>query len=48
MRMGIRVFDNLASAQDVKLERAIEVNPPVRLLWAHLAIHIHDELLSVM
>ncbi len=48
MRMGIRVFDNLASTQDVKFERAVEVNPPVRLFWAHVAIHIHDELLSVM
>jgi hypothetical protein len=43
--MGIRVLDNLVSTRDVKLERAIEVHPPICLLWAHLAIHIHDELL---
>jgi hypothetical protein len=45
MRMGIRVFDNIASTRDVELERAVEVSPPVRLLWAHLTVHIHDELL---
>ncbi len=44
MPMGVCVLDNLALTRDVKLERAIEVHPPVRLLWAHLVVHIHDEL----
>jgi hypothetical protein len=43
--MGIRVFDDLASTRDVKLERVVDVSALVRFLWAHLAIHIHDELL---
>jgi hypothetical protein len=42
--MGVLVFDNLAPMQDGELERAIEVHSHVFLLWAHLAIHIHDEL----
>ncbi|CAM6028325.1 unnamed protein product [Sphagnum balticum] len=48
MRMGVRVFDNLASARDVELERGVEVSPVVRFPWAHLTIHIHDEFLLVM
>ncbi len=43
--MGIYVFDNLVSTRDVKLERAVKVNPPVHLLWEHLTVHIHDEVL---
>jgi hypothetical protein len=48
MRMGVGVFDNLASARDVELERGVEVSPPVHLLWAHLTVHIHDEFLLAM
>ncbi len=43
--MAVHVFDHPAPTRDVKLERAIEVHPPIRHLWAHLTIHIHDELL---
>ncbi len=46
--MGVHVFNDLASAQDVKLECVVKVHPLVRLFWAHLAVHIHDELLLVM
>jgi hypothetical protein len=45
MHMGVRVFNNLASARNVELECAVEVSPLVYLLWAHLTVHIHDELL---
>jgi len=43
--MGTR--DDLVRVQHVKLERVVKVCPPICLLWAHLAIHIHDELLLV-
>jgi hypothetical protein len=43
--MGVRVLDDHTLAQDVELECAIEMHPLVCLLWAHLAIHIHDDLL---
>ncbi len=43
--MGICVLDNLASTRDVELECTVEMSPSVCLLWAHVAIHIHDELL---
>jgi hypothetical protein len=46
--MAVHVLDHLAPTQDVKIERAIEVHPSIRLLWAHFTIHIHDELLLVM
>jgi hypothetical protein len=45
--MGIRVLNIMVSVQDVEFKRIIKVRPLVRLLWAHLAIHIHDELLLV-
>jgi hypothetical protein len=45
MHMGVRVLDNLAPTRDVELECIVEVRPPVCFLWAHLTIHIHDELL---
>jgi hypothetical protein len=48
MRMGVHVFNNLALTRDVELERAVKVSPSVRLFWAHLAIHIHDELFLAM
>jgi len=41
---GIRVLDDLVLARDVKLECAVEVRLMVCFLWAHFAIHIHDEL----
>jgi len=47
MHMGVHVFDDLALMRDVELECAVEVHPLVDLLWAHLAIHIHDEFLLV-
>jgi hypothetical protein len=48
MHLGVRVFDNLASVRDVELECGVEVSTLVRLLWAHLTIHIHDEFLLAM
>ncbi len=45
MCMGVHMFDNFVLARDVELERGVEVSPPVRLFWAHLTIHIHDEFL---
>jgi hypothetical protein len=43
--MGVCVFDDLASTQNVEVECAVEMHPPIHLLWAHLTVHIHDELL---
>jgi hypothetical protein len=45
--MGVHMLNDLALTQDVELERAIEVCPPIHLLWAHLIVHIHDELFFV-
>jgi hypothetical protein len=45
--MGVRVLDDLAPVRDVKLYHAIEVDPSVHLLWAHLVVHILDELFLV-
>jgi hypothetical protein len=46
--MQIYVLDDLAPTQDVELERVIEVHPLILFFWAHLAVHIHDELLMAM
>jgi len=46
VRMGVRVLDDLASTQ--KLVCVVKVHTLVCFLWAHLAVHIHDELLLVM
>jgi hypothetical protein len=45
--MGIRVFNDLVLAQDVELERAVKLRPPICLLWAYLIVHIHDKLFLV-
>jgi hypothetical protein len=42
--LGIRVLDDLVLARNVELECAVEVRLVVCFLWAHFAIHIHDEL----
>jgi len=34
--------------RDVELEHAVGVRPPVRVFWAHITIHIHDELFMAM
>jgi hypothetical protein len=47
MHMGVCVLDDLALTQDVKLEHVVEVRLPVRFLWAHLVVHVHDELLPI-
>jgi len=43
--MGVCVLDDLSSTRNVEVERVVEMHPPIHLLWAHLAVHIHDELL---